>query len=72
MPEAGGVRPWLVPLVAALTLGLAPFFPRPHLVEKIQWLFTGHRFRPVDVFDLFLHAAPWIWLVAALVRGRKT
>lgn len=44
-------------LPAALLLGLAPFFPEPHLVEKLRWLATGHPFRPVDVFDLFLHGA---------------
>jgi hypothetical protein len=42
-------------IVASLLLGLAPFVPEPHLVEKIRWLFTGHPFRPIDVFDLFLH-----------------
>jgi len=46
---------FLIP--AALLLGLAPFAPEPHLVEKLRWLFTGHAFRPIDVFDLFLHGA---------------
>lgn len=44
---------FLIP--ASLLLGLAPFFPEPHLVEKLRWLFTGHPFKPIDVFDLFLH-----------------
>jgi len=44
---------FLVP--ASLLLGLAPFVPEPHLVEKVRWLLTGHPFRPIDVFDLFLH-----------------
>jgi len=65
------LRPWLLPLLLSLTLGLAPFFPKPHLVEKLQWLFAGHRFRPIDVFDLVLHASPWVWLVVALVRGKR-
>jgi hypothetical protein len=59
---------WLVPLIASLTLGLAPFAPEPHLVEKIRWLVVGHRFRPVDVFDLALHGAPWVWLLWTLMR----
>ena len=46
---------FLIP--ASLLLGLAPFAPEPHLFEKIRWLFTGHPFRPIDVFDLFLHGA---------------
>lgn len=64
---------FLIP--AALMLGLAPFVPEPHLVEKIRWLFTGHAFRPIDVFDLFLHGTfPALLLVKvgrdALGRGR--
>lgn len=42
-------------LPAALLLGLAPFVPEPHLVEKLRWLATGHPFRSLDVFDLLLH-----------------
>jgi len=64
---------FLIP--ASLLLGLAPFVPEPHLVEKIRWLFTGHAFRPIDVFDLFLHGTfPALLLVKAgrdvLRRGR--
>ncbi len=54
------------PLFASLTLGLAPFQPMPHFFEKIQWLITGHPFAPIDIFDLFLHGLPWVWLVVAL------
>ena len=46
---------FLIP--ASLLLGLAPFVPEPHLLEKIRWLFTGHPFQPIDIFDLFLHGA---------------
>lgn len=51
LPDYG----FLIP--AALLLGLAPFAPEPHLVEKIRWLFTGQPFKPIDLFDLFLHGA---------------
>ena len=62
----------LLPLFAALTLGLAPFAPQPHVVEKLRWLATGQPFRPLDVFDLVLHGSPWIWLlVAAISRLRR-
>jgi hypothetical protein len=55
---------FLIP--ASLLLGLAPFVPEPHLVEKIRWLFTGHAFKPIDVFDLFLHGTfPALLLVKA-------
>lgn len=65
----------LPPLVAALTLGLAPFVPQPHVIEKLRWLVTGHPLRPIDMFDLLLHGAPWLWLAGALVlrwRARST
>lgn len=50
------------------TLGLAPFAPEPHLIEKLRWLFTGAAFRPIDLFDLVLHGSPWVLLVAYSAR----
>ena len=58
---------WFV--VAALTLGLAPFTPEPHLVEKVRMLAGGTLAEPVDVFDLVLHATPWVLLALRLVAG---
>lgn len=56
--------PWSVAIVLALTLGLAPFTPEPHLVEKLRMLAEGTLARPLDIFDLALHAAPWLLLLA--------
>ena len=58
-------------LVAALTLGLAPYSPEPHLVEKLRMLAQGALVRPIDIFDLVLHAAPWLLLAAKLLRMLK-
>ena len=56
---------FLIP--AALLLGLAPFAPEPHLVEKVKMLFSGTLSRPIDIFDLFLHGAlPALLLAKAL------
>lgn len=55
-------------ILAALTLGLAPFVPEPHLVEKIRMLFQGTLTRPIDIFDLLLHALPWVLLALRLAR----
>ena len=65
--------PWVVVILACLTLGLAPFTP-PHIVEKLQMLVQGRLRRPIDWFDLLLHAAPWALLVlkAALVVFRRS
>ena len=49
-----------------LTLGLAPYVP-PHLYEKLRMLFRGELKRPVDWFDLFLHASPWMLLAMKLL-----
>ncbi|SEM83107.1 hypothetical protein SAMN04488103_102199 [Gemmobacter aquatilis] len=58
--------PYLV--IAALTLGLAPFVPEPHIWEKLKMLAAGTLVRPIDMFDLALHAAPWVLLGAKLAR----
>ena len=55
-------------LIAALTLGLAPFAPEPHVWEKLKMLFAGELARPIDIFDLLLHGTPWLLLGVKLVR----
>lgn len=59
-------------LVLALTLGLAPFAPEPHIWEKLKMLASGTLVRPIDLFDLVLHGLPWLLLAAKLwERGRR-
>ncbi len=53
--------PWSILIFLCLTLGLAPFFP-PHLFEKIKMLLEGQLVRPIDWFDLVMHATPWVFL----------
>ncbi|WP_421703900.1 RND transporter [Aliiroseovarius sp.] len=55
-------------LVAALTLGLMPFTPEPHLWEKLKMLTSGDLTRPIDMFDLALHGLPWLLLA---VKGAR-
>ncbi len=59
-------------VLAALTLGLAPFLPEPHIWEKLKMLAAGDLVRPIDIFDLLLHAAPWVLLAAKLARQAAT
>jgi hypothetical protein len=61
--------PWSIAIIGALTLGLAPFFPEPHIWEKLKMLFRGALVRPIDIFDFFLHAAPWALLIAKSIRA---
>jgi len=60
--------PLTVLLLIALTLGLAPFSPQPHVVEKLGMLFNGELSKLIDVFDLLLHGTPWVLLAIKLVR----
>lgn len=64
-----------IPLVGlilfALVLGLAPFFPEPHLVEKLRMLIHGELRKPIDIFDLLWHTWPIALLVVKLVRMRQ-
>ncbi|WP_456389252.1 RND transporter [Profundibacter sp.] len=55
-------------VIAAATLGLAPFVPEPHIWEKIKMIKAGTLKRPIDIFDFVLHATPFAVLVAKLVQ----
>ncbi|MGD9784533.1 MAG: hypothetical protein AB7E80_02145 [Hyphomicrobiaceae bacterium] len=61
--------PWSLAILAALTLGLAPFFPEPHIWEKLKMLAKGTLTRPIDIFDLAFHAVPWVLVMAKAVRS---
>lgn len=58
-------------VLLSLTLGLAPFTPMPHVVEKLSMLSSGSLVRPIDIFDLLFHGAPWLLLTAKLLIARK-
>lgn len=64
--------PWTVLLPVAIILGLAPFRPEPHLVEKLRMLANGKLTAPIDIFDLFLHGAPLLLVAGKLLAGRVT
>jgi len=63
--------PYAALIPASVLLGLAPFYPRPHLVEKLEMLVRGQLRRPLDVFDLLFHAFPLILLVAKWLASRR-
>ena len=59
----------LTPLMASLTLGLAPFVPEPHVLGKIKWVLGGAKgMQMMDWGDLLMHGAPWIWLIYTAVN----
>jgi hypothetical protein len=44
--------------MVAVMLALTPFYPEPHLLEKLRMLSHGELTKPLDIFDLFLHGTP--------------
>jgi len=60
--------PLAILIAVALLLGLAPFMPEPHIWEKLKMLAAGTLSRPIDIFDLLYHGAPWVLLALKLVR----
>jgi len=66
--------PILLLAVVAIYMAIAPIQPEPHLVEKIRMLSQGTLSRPIDIFDLLMHATPLVLLVLKLWRkfGGKT
>nr|WP_262904510.1 hypothetical protein [Tamlana laminarinivorans] len=55
-----------------LTLGLAPFFPEPHIWGKLKWICGGAKeMQLMDWFDVFLHGSPFILLIIALTIKLK-
>jgi len=60
--------PFFILLLLSLFLGLAPFKPEPHLVEKARMLFQGELVRPIDIFDLFLHGTAPLLLLVKIIR----
>ena len=59
---------WLI-LIAIATMGLAPFFPEPHIWGKIKWIVGGGVGMNIsDYFDTAMHGLPWVLGIVFLVR----
>lgn len=54
---------------ASILLGLAPFVPEPHSIEKIRMLMAGELVKLIDVFDLVFHTFPFILIVVKLLSS---
>lgn len=66
----GKLLPYKVLIPMAVLVGLAPFVPRPHLIEKLEMLFEGSLKQPIDIFDLFWHSWPIVLLVVKVLTDR--
>ncbi|WGD35176.1 hypothetical protein [Olleya sp. YS] len=55
-------------LVMCLTLGLAPFYPEPHLWGKLKWIAGGaNGMQFMDWFDVIVHGFPWVLLIRLVI-----
>ena len=62
--------PYSTLIIGSILLGLAPFFPIPHLLEKLIMLKDGNLKKPIDIFDLLMHSAPLLLLALKLYRDK--
>ena len=59
---------WKFLLMFCFTLGLAPFFPEPHILGKLKWVAGGAvGMQPLDWFDTLFHGLPWILMLRYLL-----
>jgi len=63
--------PWIIVVILCLTLGLAPYSPQPHLIEKLILLADGQLNTPVDIFDFLMHLSPFILLILKITLKQK-
>jgi hypothetical protein len=63
--------PWIWLLLFAAWMAVAPVTPEPHLVEKLRLLARGALVRPLDIFDLVMHATPLLLAALKLWRQRR-
>jgi len=64
--------PYSIVVPLALFLAFAPFSPEPHLWQKLKMLADGTLVKPIDSFDLFLHAAPLVILALKLAKTGRS
>lgn len=59
-------------IVIAAWLAVVPITPEPHLWEKTRMLLAGTLHKPIDIFDLVMHASPLVVLALRLWRLRQS
>lgn len=63
---------WKLVILLCLTLGLAPFFPEPHIVGKVRWLAGGAvGMTAKDYFDVLFHGFPFVLLIRLIILKIK-
>lgn len=64
---------WRFVILMTLALGMAPYFPEPHIWGKVRWIAGGAvGMKLVDWGDFLMHGLPWILLIRlGIIQGRK-
>ena len=62
--------PFRTAIIMTIFLGLAPFYPEPHLWQKLNMLVVGDLVKPIDIFDMLFHMAPGLVLLAKIYRHK--
>jgi hypothetical protein len=63
---------WKLVILLCLTLGLAPFFPEPHIFGKVRWLAGGAvGMNAKDYFDVLFHGFPFVLLIRLIILKIK-
>ena len=59
---------WKLIIILCLTLGLAPYYPEPHIIGKLKWIAGGaNGMELMDWFDTLLHGIPFILLIRLIL-----
>ena len=67
------INDWKIIILLLLTLGLAPYFPEPHVWGKVKWVMGGAvGMKPMDWFDLALHSLPFFLLIRLIIVNLLT
>ncbi|UJP64578.1 hypothetical protein [Mongoliitalea daihaiensis] len=62
------INNWRLVILWTLTLGLAPFFPEPHILGKVRWILGGAKgMELLDWLDFIFHGIPWVLLIRLIV-----
>jgi len=67
------INNWKIVIALCLSLGLAPFFPEPHIWGKLEWIIGGAvGMKALDWFDVALHGFPFLLLLRLVVLKFKS
>ncbi|MGP1992695.1 hypothetical protein D9V96_012485 [Zobellia laminariae] len=62
------INNWKIVILLCLTIGLAPFFPEPHIWGKVKWIMGGAvNMQFKDWFDVAFHGFPFFLLLRLLI-----